>query len=46
VAEEGGQHLILDLAPRRRPAAIDEAHHLRIAVELDEVLDVVMLEPA
>src|SRR5215211_1587691 len=45
VAEERGQNVVLDLLSRRRPAAVDEAHHLRIAVKLDEVVDVVLGEP-
>jgi len=45
VLEERRQPCVLDLLARRRPAARDEVHHLRIAVELDEVLDVIDGEP-
>src|SRR5207244_11441998 len=44
VVEERRQNHILDPVARRRPAPIDEAHHVRIAVELDEVVDVVLGE--
>src|SRR5215216_1837173 len=45
VPEEHGQDVVLDLLSRRRPAAVDDAHHVGIAVELDEVVDVVLGEP-
>src|SRR4029453_6066374 len=38
VVEVHRENVVLDLAPRGRPTAVDEAHHLRIAVELDEVV--------
>src|SRR5207253_10286312 len=37
VAEEVRQDVGLDLVAGSRPPAVDEAHHVRIAVELDEV---------
>src|SRR4029453_10211938 len=46
VVEVHRENVVLDLAPRRRPTAVDEAHHLRIAVELDEVVHVVLGEPS
>src|SRR5947209_5597087 len=45
VAQELGQHVALDLPTGRRPTAVDEAHHVRIAVQLDEVVDIVRGEP-
>jgi len=46
VVEESRQNLVRYLLARRRPAAGDEVHHLRVAVELDKVLDVVLGEPS
>ena len=45
VAQERGQDIVLDLCARRAAAAGDVVHHLRIAVELDQVVDVVSGEP-
>ena len=45
VAEEGRQDVGLDLVARGRPTAGDEVHHVGIAVELDEVVDIVLGEP-
>src|SRR4029453_7823557 len=46
VAEDRRQELVLDLVARRRPTAVYEVHHFWITVELDEVFDVLVGEPA
>lgn len=40
VPEERGQDLALDLRSRRRAAPADEPHDRRIAIELDEIVDI------
>jgi hypothetical protein len=44
VVEECRQDLALDLLARGRATPGDEVHHVGIAVELDEVVDVVLGE--
>jgi hypothetical protein len=46
VVEDRRQELVLDLLARRRPTAVYEAHHVRIAVELDKVFHVLVGEPS
>jgi hypothetical protein len=46
VVEEGRQDLVLDLVARRGPTTVYEPHHVRVAVEFDKVLDVVVREPS
>ena len=44
VVQEPGQDVGFDLLPRRRPAAVDVAHYVRVGIELDEQVDVVRRE--
>src|SRR4051794_25071944 len=37
IAQECGQEIVLDFVARRCPATGDELHHLRVAIERDEV---------
>ena len=45
VVEKRRQDVVLDLGSGCRPPAGHEVHHVRVAVEVDEVVDVVLREP-
>ena len=44
VGEERRQDVVLDLAARRRETAGDKPHHIRVTVEFDESVDVILGE--
>jgi hypothetical protein len=46
VAQESGQVVVHDLGARRRHAAGDEPHDVRVAVERDQVVHIGLGEPA
>jgi hypothetical protein len=45
IGQERGQDIVFDLCARRAATAGDVAHHIRIAVEVDQIVDVVSGEP-